>query len=343
MKEKSKNTAKAVGAVVLAAAMLVGGAVAGWYANEGNWFGGKPDEAAENTGGLVVNHSPEGENGISIAMTMLSADETTDAGVSALAETSYTLTATVTPSEASNKQVDWYASWANGSSSWASGKTVTDYVTVTPTSDGANTATVACIQSFGEQIIVTCASREDPSINGTCTADYEKKVVDVTAVMKKDGSEVSVVDWSYNGYSYTWDYTVVYSAYTIDVDYNVRHLLHVKIEFYNEIKDTAPILESSMDGPWSTGSNSDKSTLKYTTSQQGAYDACGFTSGRLTANTYKQAFSNAESSVFSLSVYVRKSTESAGSPYKTFEYGIGTCDFTTNVESVTINGEGIVF
>ena len=342
MKEKSKNTAKAVGAVALAAAMLVGGAVAGWYANEGNWFGGTSGEETANTGGLIVSDSPE-NNGINVTATRLSAEEAADAGVSALAETSYTLTATVTPEEASNKQVDWYASWANGSSNWASGKTVTDYVTVTPTSDGANTATVACIQSFGEQVIVTCASREDPSINGTCTADYEKKVVDVTAVMKKDGSEVSVVDWSYNGYSYTWDYTVVYSNYTIDVEYEVTHLMHVTSEFYNEIKDAAPIIGSSMDGPWSTGINSDKSALKYTTSQQGAYDACGFTPDRLTANVYKNAFSNAESSVFELAVYVRKSTESAGGPYKTFEYGNGTCDFTTNVESVTINGEGIVF
>ena len=73
-----------------------------------------------------------------------------------------TLTATVSPETADNKAVDWAASFVNPSSSWASGKTVTDYVTVTPTSDGALTANVNCLKAFGEQIKVTVTSRVNP-------------------------------------------------------------------------------------------------------------------------------------------------------------------------------------
>ena len=60
-------------------------------------------------------------------------------------------------------------------SDWATGKTVTDYVTVTPTSDGALTANVVCLQAFAEQIIITAASRDNPDIKGTCTVDYAQK------------------------------------------------------------------------------------------------------------------------------------------------------------------------
>ena len=56
---------------------------------------------------------------------------------SALAASGYTksvdLTATIFPEEVADKTVDWYIEWSD---SQASG-TVTDYVTVTPASDGA--------------------------------------------------------------------------------------------------------------------------------------------------------------------------------------------------------------
>lgn len=45
--------------------------------------------------------------------------------------------------------------FVDASSAWATGKTVTDYVTVTPTANGALTANVECIKDFGEQIKVT--------------------------------------------------------------------------------------------------------------------------------------------------------------------------------------------
>lgn len=89
-----------------------------------------------------------------------------------------TLTATVSPETADNKAVDWAASFVNPSSSWASGKTVTDYVTVTPTSDGALTANVNCLKAFGEQIKVTVTSRVNPEAKAECTLDYARRILD---------------------------------------------------------------------------------------------------------------------------------------------------------------------
>lgn len=89
----------------------------------------------------------------------------------------YTLTATIGPSGAANQAVDWSVAWKNSSSSWANGKTVGNYVTITPTSDGALTAKLKSSgQAFGEQIIVTVTSREDTSVKATATVDWYGKI-----------------------------------------------------------------------------------------------------------------------------------------------------------------------
>lgn len=86
-----------------------------------------------------------------------------------------TLTATVKPADAADKTVDWSVAFVNPSSAWAKGKTVTDYVTVTPTSDGALTAKVTCLKQFGEQIKITVTSRSNPAASAMCTADYRQQ------------------------------------------------------------------------------------------------------------------------------------------------------------------------
>lgn len=91
-----------------------------------------------------------------------------------------TLKATIDPDTAANQNVDWSVSFVNPSSSWASGKTVTDYVTVTPTSDGALTATVQCLKAFGEQIKITVTSRANEYATAECTVDYARRITDFT-------------------------------------------------------------------------------------------------------------------------------------------------------------------
>lgn len=90
-------------------------------------------------------------------------------------EETVTLTATITPENATNKKIDWSVAWSDASASWANGKTVTDYVTVTPTSDGALTANVACLQEFAAKIKVVASSRENAEITAECTVDYAQR------------------------------------------------------------------------------------------------------------------------------------------------------------------------
>lgn len=98
-------------------------------------------------------------------------------GVDEHAETAYTLTATVYPVSASDKTVDWTIAWANAESTWATGKTVTDYVTAQAQADGSTVCIVSCLQAFGEQIEVTVTARANENATATCTLDYVKRIV----------------------------------------------------------------------------------------------------------------------------------------------------------------------
>ena len=148
----------AITSILVAASAVVMGVGFG----TGRWQIAPKDEPVQeqpDEGGMEINESEE--QGLSLMSASISPEDFADYGVSPLAESAYTVTATVTPALAVNKAVDWSVSWKNASSSWATGKTVTDYVTVTPTSDGAFTASVACIKEFAEQIIVTATSRDN--------------------------------------------------------------------------------------------------------------------------------------------------------------------------------------
>ncbi len=94
---------------------------------------------------------------------------------------SVTITATVEPdNEAENTGVDWTATWKNAESVWASGKSVSDYVTLTPGGEdyaASKSVTLENLQPFAEQIVVKATARDDPEITATCTADYAQKPV----------------------------------------------------------------------------------------------------------------------------------------------------------------------
>ena len=125
-------------------------------------------------GGMQIGESQG--NGIKLMSATLLSTEYEDYGISPLAENAYTLTATITPSDAAYHGVDWTITWSNPSSSWASGKTVTDYVTVVASGSSSKIATVTCLKAFMEQIVITSTSQDNPNVKATCLVDYAQKV-----------------------------------------------------------------------------------------------------------------------------------------------------------------------
>ena len=133
-------------------------------------------------------------NGITVKSTKLSAAEYAEYNVSAQAETAYTLTATITPANATDKTVDWTVKFANPSSAWAAGKTATDYVGVVPNT--ATTAIAACTEPFGEQIVITVTSRDNSAVYAECTVDYVSRMTDLTVELYKGGYDGTLVSSS---------------------------------------------------------------------------------------------------------------------------------------------------
>lgn len=184
---KRSDTIKWV--LTLLAFILVGVMLAGIILG---WFDKKDEpaeeEQTEQAGGMEITDGTSA-NGISLMSASIAAADYEAYGVSALAESAQTVTASITPSDALNKEVDWSVAWKNPSSTWAKGKDVTDYVTITPTSDGALTATVECIEAFGEQVLVTATSRDNPSAKGSCTADYMQRYLGTETSLSFNNSQ----------------------------------------------------------------------------------------------------------------------------------------------------------
>ena len=77
------------------------------------------------------------------------------------------IVATVYPSNASNKKVDWSVSWGDPSNT----SNVSNYITVTPDSDGSTSATVTCKAAFSGNIVITATTRQN-GYKADCVATF---------------------------------------------------------------------------------------------------------------------------------------------------------------------------
>ena len=147
--------------------VLIAGLIAGWFDKGEDSLPAQNEAATIQDGGMSV--TPTSAAGVRLMMAQAAAE------VSPLAETSYTITATIEPASA-RQNANWSVAWANGSSAWATGKTVTDYVTITPTEEGSLTATLACVKPFSEQVILTVSAMGNADKTATCTVDYQQRL-----------------------------------------------------------------------------------------------------------------------------------------------------------------------
>lgn len=83
---------------------------------------------------------------------------------------SKTLTATVYPENATNKQVDYSVAWGNAPTHGS--EVVTNYVKVTQESDGHNVATVSCYKGFGSDTIIVTVTTRDGGYTAKCTVTF---------------------------------------------------------------------------------------------------------------------------------------------------------------------------
>ncbi len=175
MTKNNSQLTKSIVAGVLALAMLGGGVAIGYGAGTG-WTYKK--SSAELTlpegngeGGSVV---AEGQaNGMNILSKVVPLSSYEEYGIDPLSvENVYNLSVTYTPEDTTFQETVYTVAFKNPNSTWAKGKTVTDYAAVTQSAEGSKDAVLTVKQAFSEQIIVTASSKHYPSIKATTTVDY---------------------------------------------------------------------------------------------------------------------------------------------------------------------------
>ena len=123
-----------------------------------------------------------------------------------------TLTATVLPATASNKAVDWSVAWADERNT----VNISNYVTVTPASDGSTTATVTCKAKFTGNAIITVTTREG-GYTATCIVSFVGKPTDITVssslTEQSDGYHVGI------GNTYTFNVGLTNPFNSVGEDY----------------------------------------------------------------------------------------------------------------------------
>lgn len=195
--------------VLLIIAAIVLGVLSNWYTDFNKYcvFGhdyGEDNKCVRCGKDKPIEELEQANSNVVIQTVMAQGMQLNAAPAAAATPDTYTLTATITPASADDKRVEWTVAWKNAQSVWAIGKTVTEYVTVTPTSANALTATVACVKDFGEQVIVTAKSLDNAEATAQCTVDYVQRITGCTFNMP-----------SLSSTSTSFTYELEYSNYTI--------------------------------------------------------------------------------------------------------------------------------
>ena len=87
-----------------------------------------------------------------------------------------TVNAKVYPFNATDTRLEWSVSWKNASSAWATGKSVTNYVTAVAIENTTN-ATITELEAFGETIILTATSVQNPTVKASVEVNHIASVV----------------------------------------------------------------------------------------------------------------------------------------------------------------------
>lgn len=289
----------------------------------------KPGEEQKPGGDDVVIEQIEA-SGILLSAAIASADES---GVT------QRFTATITPADATNQKVNWSVAFKNAGSEWANGKNISDYVTVTPTSDGSLYADVTCKAAFGEQIILTVTSRDNAEAKATATVDYRKKVI--ACEIKLNGSDSDVVDFSLAGTSYNITATPVMSVGTLGNEQSVSISGRRNAEWYNGVH---PTLKLSQDN--NLPDDFDFTSNSFTTD-------INFAANMLKVNNYNNLdtkFKNIIKRYYVagidktfMEIVVTLTGEDGKNTTFTKALKIGAANFNQSVEGITLDKPSIIF
>ena len=200
----------------------------------------QPSDSADNVtdeNGKVLS---EGVNVMPARMTFRNARAITNASE----YDSVTIQATIKPDNATNKSVSWSVAFVNPTSAWATGKNVTDYITVTPQSEGSNIATIDCLRPFGEQVKITVVSESNRNAKAECVVDFAQRIQKVSFEVQCPEEDYSLMGFSmdalYLDVGLDWDLwidepTREYTDYTVEDVFDPELLIYSNEEILQEL------------------------------------------------------------------------------------------------------------
>jgi hypothetical protein len=147
-----------------------------------------------------------------------------------------------TPLIALRADLDWSVTWVNESAEWAQGKATADYITVSPHGLRNSSATVACVEAFGEQILIT-VSYAGSDVTASCVVDYE--IRPVSGVLTLDEVAMFSGDLAADDYFYgddvsaSFEHEIIYSVGTVAPDFG-RYTASLRVDdsTFLELADT---------------------------------------------------------------------------------------------------------
>ena len=95
------------------------------------------------------------------------------------------LVATVEPADAI-QDVSWAVAFVNPASEWATGKNVSDYVSIEYSEEESTKLSVTCKKAFSEQVKITCTYVHNTAISVDCVVDFVSAWENVTLKMGDD-------------------------------------------------------------------------------------------------------------------------------------------------------------
>ncbi len=198
--EKKMAVAKAVSAIALGTMMIGGVAFGAWgYAKSVN----KPALAVPSTIRQTCEDLHiEGGTGNGITLTSSAATFSTETRT-----ITKTLTASVMPANAAKiVKMDWNIAWASGNT-WANGKAISNYLAVSPESDGALKASVTCKAKFEGTAVVTATAR-DTGLTARCTVSFVGIPTDMEIASAAPYNRTKDLYVLGSGENYTFDFNM---------------------------------------------------------------------------------------------------------------------------------------
>lgn len=185
------------------AAGVMGYGTNGWTDWSFNNFTHKTEYTApvetENNGGAII--TPAKSNGISLMAMRVAVEDYEDYGIDTQSVDSvFNLSVTYTPANTTFQETDYTVAFKNPNSTWAKGKNVASFATITQSVTGSKNAQLKILNPFSEQIIVTARNSRHQSIYATTTVDYVCSELNIALstsyVCVDEDLEISNVSWT---------------------------------------------------------------------------------------------------------------------------------------------------